>query len=89
MLTALALNCNINHISKFDRKHYFYADLPVSTVIFYRRKFSVSLAKNLRSSITSGSSRHQILSSLGFNALSRANNVAALGCTSTVETCSV
>lgn len=30
VLTALALNCQINPISMFDRKHYFYADLPVS-----------------------------------------------------------
>ena len=30
VLTALALKSNVNLISKFDRKHYFYADLPVS-----------------------------------------------------------
>lgn len=35
VLTALALNCKISPLSMFDRKHYFYADLPVSNFYFY------------------------------------------------------
>lgn len=30
VLTALTLNCEVHPVSYFDRKHYFYADLPVS-----------------------------------------------------------
>lgn len=30
VVTALALNCKVNAVSMFDRKHYFYADIPVS-----------------------------------------------------------
>lgn len=37
ILTALALNCNVNPVSYFDRKHYFYADMPAGYQITQQR----------------------------------------------------
>ncbi|XP_058797037.1 glutamyl-tRNA(Gln) amidotransferase subunit B, mitochondrial isoform X2 [Phymastichus coffea] len=38
VLSALALSCKVNEISLFDRKHYFYADLPAGYQITQQRQ---------------------------------------------------
>ncbi len=51
VLTALALNCEIQKYSKFDRKNYFYPDLPKN---FQTSQFDKPFSKNGRLEITVG-----------------------------------
>nr|XP_003705625.2 PREDICTED: glutamyl-tRNA(Gln) amidotransferase subunit B, mitochondrial [Megachile rotundata] len=38
ILTALALSCKVNDVSMFERKHYFYSDLPAGYQITQQKK---------------------------------------------------
>ncbi|CAL8331330.1 unnamed protein product [Lota lota] len=61
VMTALALNCTINNTSFFDRKHYFYADLPAGYQITQQRR-AVAVDGQLAYSLLGGRKRNQIQS---------------------------
>ncbi|XP_061685460.1 glutamyl-tRNA(Gln) amidotransferase subunit B, mitochondrial isoform X2 [Syngnathoides biaculeatus] len=60
VMTGLALNCRINEKSFFDRKHYFYADLPAGYQITQHRR-PVAVGGVLSYSLLAGEKRNQVL----------------------------
>ncbi|XP_061534891.1 glutamyl-tRNA(Gln) amidotransferase subunit B, mitochondrial isoform X3 [Phycodurus eques] len=60
VMTGLALNCRINAKSFFDRKHYFYADLPAGYQITQQRR-PVAVDGLLHYSVLGGKKRNQVL----------------------------
>lgn len=61
ILIGKALNCSTNRISKFDRKHYFYPDLPKGYQISqYDEPFSYDGYYDLRSKISKTTKRIRI-----------------------------
>uniref|UniRef100_A0A5F9C8E3 Glutamyl-tRNA(Gln) amidotransferase subunit B, mitochondrial n=1 Tax=Oryctolagus cuniculus TaxID=9986 RepID=A0A5F9C8E3_RABIT len=59
VMTGLALNCHINQKSLFDRKHYFYADLPAGYQITQQR-LPIAVNGNLAYSICVGKQQREI-----------------------------
>uniref|UniRef100_A0A8D2ZQC8 Glutamyl-tRNA(Gln) amidotransferase subunit B, mitochondrial n=2 Tax=Scophthalmus maximus TaxID=52904 RepID=A0A8D2ZQC8_SCOMX len=60
VMTALALNCTINRKSLFDRKHYFYADLPAGYQITQQRR-PIAVDGILTYSLLGGKKRNQVI----------------------------
>ncbi|XP_044045567.1 glutamyl-tRNA(Gln) amidotransferase subunit B, mitochondrial [Siniperca chuatsi] len=60
VMTGLALNCTINRKSLFDRKHYFYADLPAGYQITQLRQ-PIAVDGMLTYSVLGGKKRSQVI----------------------------
>ncbi|XP_040042466.2 glutamyl-tRNA(Gln) amidotransferase subunit B, mitochondrial [Gasterosteus aculeatus] len=60
VMTGLALNCTINKKSLFDRKHYFYADLPAGYQITQLRR-PIAVDGVLAYSLLGGKNRSQVV----------------------------
>ncbi|MCI4394852.1 hypothetical protein PGIGA_G00173720 [Pangasianodon gigas] len=60
VMTGLALNCKINTKSLFDRKHYFYADLPAGYQITQQR-VPIAVNGSLSFSYLGGKKRSEVM----------------------------
>ncbi|KAL2098191.1 hypothetical protein ACEWY4_007398 [Coilia grayii] len=60
VMTGLALNCSINRKSLFDRKHYFYADMPAGYQITQQR-LPIAVDGKLTYSYLGGHKRNQMV----------------------------
>uniref|UniRef100_A0A8C4I3R1 Glutamyl-tRNA(Gln) amidotransferase subunit B, mitochondrial n=1 Tax=Dicentrarchus labrax TaxID=13489 RepID=A0A8C4I3R1_DICLA len=60
VMTGLALSCTINRMSLFDRKHYFYADLPAGYQITQQRR-PIAVDGTLTYCFLGGKKRSQVI----------------------------